>query len=304
MQAKVYAVEPAKVTAGQVVEAKLYGANLDTVTAVQVSGSGIRAELLETGPSELRVRLSADPGLEQGSRLITIQAGTSKTTVAFDVSPSSPATAKAAAAAAAILRSGNRPGIGDAAEASPDEPLRSADTKGSISPTTESGVDRRARRSGGATGKSAASAGLRQRGDLRLPVGGCTGFRLTSGSEQSCGGSADFEVSSRGERSELVMEAPDGLRNLGGVSLDEAERASGESLSSSTALVAGNTYLVKGRHGLAVVRVIQIRGIESVRNAPPAALRGPRIGGPDREIQGSSANSELTLLLEWKILQQ
>jgi hypothetical protein len=52
------------------------------------------------------------------------------------------------------------------------------------------------------------------------------------------------------------------------------------------------------------VRVIQIRGIESVRNAPPSALRGPKMGGPDRTVQGSSGPPELTLILEWKTLQQ
>jgi len=133
-------------------------------------------------------------------------------------------------------------------------------------------------------------------------VGGCTGFRLTSGAEQSCGGSADFEVSSRGDRSVLVIEAADGVRNLGSIPLDQAESAPGGTLSSSEALVAGSTYLVRTRRGMAIVRVVQIRGIESVRNAPPAVLRGPRLGGSDREVQGNSGRLDLTLLLEWKIL--
>jgi hypothetical protein len=249
-QPTVYAVEPAMLTPGQVVEAKLYGANLSGVTAVQLSESGIKAELLESTPSELRVRLTANPSLEPGSRLITIRSGTNKATVAIDVR---------------------------------------------LDTSAPHGISR--------AGKSAAaSAGPRQHGDLRLTVGGCTGFRLTSGAEQSCGGSADLEVSSRGGTA-LVIEA-EGVRSQGALGLDQtAELAAGDDFSSSAALLAGNTYVVRSRHGLAVVRVVQIRGIESVRNAPPAALRGPRLGGSDREVQGGSGPPELTVVLEWRTLQ-
>jgi hypothetical protein len=247
-QPTVYSVEPAKLKPGETVEAKLYGSNLGGVTAVQLSGSGIKVELLESTPSELRVRLTADPGLEPGSRLITIRAGASKTTASIDVGSS-------------------------------------------------------ASHPNGGTGKpAAASAGPRLHGDLRLTVAGCTGFRLTSGAEQSCGGSADLEVSSRGG-TVLVIEA-EGVRSLGGMPLDQAEDAASDALSSSVTLVAGDTYLVRSRHGMAIVRVVQIRGIESVRNAPPAALRGPRLGGADREVQGGSGPPELTLVLEWRTLQR
>jgi hypothetical protein len=85
--------------------------------------------------------------------------------------------------------------------------------------------------------------------------------------------------------------------------LDQAEGAASDGLSSSAALVPGSSYLVRSRHGMAIVRVVQIRGIESVRNAPPAALRGPRMGGSDREVQGNSGPRDLTLVLEWKVLQ-
>jgi hypothetical protein len=248
--ATVYGVQPAQLKPGDVVEATLFGTNLAGVTAVQVSGSGIKAEVLQSSPTELRVRLTSDPGLEPGSRLITIRAGASKATVAIDISPG-----------------GSTVG------------------KSTVAPS----------------GKSRAPAGSRQRGDLRLAVGGCTGFRLTSGAEQSCGGSADFEVSSQGGTA-LVLEA-EGVRSLGGMSLDQAQDAAGDGLSSSAALVAGNTYLVRSRHGIAIVRVLQIRGIESVRNAPPAALRGPRLSGSDREVQGGSGPPELTLVLEWKVLE-
>jgi hypothetical protein len=91
---------------------------------------------------------------------------------------------------------------------------------------------------------------------------------------------------------------------LGAVPVDRADSVATDGLSSSAALIAGNTYLVRTRRGLAVVRVMQIRGIESLRNAPPAVLRGPRMGGADRTVQGNSGPPDLTLVLEWKILQQ
>jgi FecR-like protein len=246
-QASVYAVEPARLSPGDVVEGTLYGANLSGVNAVQVSGSGIKAELLQSSSSEVRVRFTVDPNLQAGSRMITLQAAGNKATTAIDV-----------VAASRKLQDG--------------------------------------------TAKLGGRGGSRQRGDLRLTVGGCTGFRLAFGTEQSCGGSADFEVSMRGQTA-LVIEA-EGVRNLGGIPLDQAESEANDELSSSAPLVAGSTYLVRSRHGMAIVRVVHIRGIESVRNAPPAALRGPRMGGSDREVQGDSGRSDLTLVLEWKLLQQ
>jgi hypothetical protein len=153
--------------------------------------------------------------------------------------------------------------------------------------------DRRGTRSSGGAG--------RQRGDLRLAVGGCVGFRLAGGTEQSCGGSADFEVHSRGDGTVLVIEA-EGVRNLGSVPLDQAKTESSDALAGSETVVAGSTYLVQSRRIMAIVRVVQVRGIESVRNAPPAALRAPRVGGPEREGPGDSDRSNLTLVLEWKVL--
>jgi len=300
-QPTVYSVEPAKLKPGETVEAKLYGSNLGGVTAVQLSGSGIKVELLESTPSELRVRLTADPGLDPGSRLITIRAGASKTTASIDVGPGSRTLERAPVAPSPVSRAGNRVETRDAVDSTPDQSLRSPDVKSPTSPAAEPVVDSSASQSGSRAGKSAAHAGLRQRGDLRLTVGGCTGFRLTSGAEQSCGGSADLEVSSRGGTA-LTIEA-EGVRSLGGMPLDQAEDAASYQLSSSAALVAGNTYLVRSRHGMAIVRVVQIRGIESVRNAPPAALRGPRLGGSDRQVQGNLGPSDLTLVLEWKVLE-
>jgi FecR protein/CARDB len=394
-QATVYAMEPVKLKAGDLVEAKLYGANLGAVTSVQVSGSGIKAELLESLASELRVRFTVDPNLEPGSRLMSLQAGGTKAgTTAIDVGPAGKSSRvlrvpdqalsgraepdNPAAPAARDDSSGTpdlvigaqdftmtptHPKPGDAvlfhllvrnagtaavqdaaiefsiagttvkqretvslapggsesfdfewkaAGAGRLEPRAVIDPENLIPQMTRSGktavlqsfelVGLQAFRDDGAHAKLDSPSRIRQRGDMRLVVGGCTGFRLTSGTEQSCGGSADLEVSSRGGTT-LVIEA-EGVRNLGGMPLDQADSAASEGLSSSASLTPGNTYLVRSRHGAAIVRVVQIRGIESVRNAPPAALRGPRMGGADREVQGNSGPPELTLVLEWKTLQQ
>ena len=192
------------------------------------------------------------------------------------------------------------------------EPRAIVDPEGKLQQMTASGkraalptfdlADQGAARNDASANKPASSAAARQRGDLRLAVGGCTGFRLSSGTEQSCGGSADFEVSSRGGTT-LVIEA-EGVRNAGGLPLNQVDVTASDGFSSSAALLPGNTYLVRSRHGIAVVRVIQIRGIESVRNAPPGALRGPHLGGSDRTVQGNSGPPDLTLVLEWKTLQQ
>jgi hypothetical protein len=394
-QASVYSMEPGKLKPGDVVEAKLYGVNLSGVTSVQMSGSGIKAELLESLTSEVHVRFTVDANLESGSRLITLLAGGNKAaTMAIDVSlagktiralqtpsprpgehpdpdnsiapaangdsPNAPDlvigpqdftmtpahpkpgdavlfhllvrnTGTAAAQDAAIefsiagsavkqretvsLAPGGTESLDfewKAAGAGRLEPRAVIDPENQIQQMTRLGktaaleafelVGEPAPHNHGATAKLTQQTGIRQRGDLRLTVGGCTGFRLTSGTEQSCGGSADFEVSSRGGTT-LVIEA-EGVRNLGGMSLEQAEGAGRDGLSSSAALVPGSTYLVQSRHGMAIVRVIQIRGIESVRNAPPAALRGPRMGGSDGTVQGNSGPQDLTLVLEWKTLQQ
>src|SRR6266404_6311605 len=396
-QASVYAVEPAKLRPGDVVEGTLYGANLSGVNAVQVSGSGIKAELLQSSPSELRVRFTVDPNLQAGSRLITLQAAGSKATAAIDVIAGGNKLSKTSLSS--IRGTGNRPeadniapaaAMSDALKAtglpdlivgvqdftmSPAHPKRGdtvlfhllirnagtaaaedaaiefsiagtavrqregvslapgatetfdfewnasgagrleprvvIDPESRIQQMTRSGKtaglqpfeldDQRTSRNDGGIAKFGDRSGSQQRGNLRLAVDGCSGFRLTSGTEQSCGGSADFEVSSRGGTA-LVIEA-EGVRSLGGIPLAQAEGAASDGLSSSAALAPGGTYLVRSRHGMAIVRVVQIRGIESVRNAPPAALRGPRMGGSDREVQGNSSRPELTLVLEWKVLQ-
>ena len=109
-------------------------------------------------------------------------------------------------------------------------------------------------------------------------------------------------MSSQGSSGALLVIEAEGVRNLSGMTLDQAAATPGESVDSSTALVAGSTYLVRSRHGLAVMHVVQIRGIESLRNAPPAALRGPHMGGSEVAPRGGT-EPDLTLVLEWKLLQ-
>ena len=384
-QASVFAMDPPKLKPGDAVIARVYGKNLDSVTSVEMSGTGIKAELLQALPTELHVRFTADAALDGGSRLITLRSnGNKAASLAVDVAPGSkpgnvpvvsaaktadqldrtapdltvgaqdftmtPAHPKtgdtvtfhvvvrnngtAAAEEAAVefsiagttVRQREKVSIAAGSSQTLDfewtargngrmEPRAAVDPDGKLQQLTSTGkkaalqsfelaeaaaVPTVAREP--VSSKLGDRGAMRQRGDLRLAVGGCTGFRLTSGAEQSCGGSADFEVSSRGGTS-FVIEA-DGVRSIGVVSLDGADSVATDGLSSSAALMAGNTYLVRTRRGLAVVRVMQIRGIESLRNAPPAVLRGPKMGGADRTVQGSSGPPNLTLVLEWKILQQ
>jgi FecR protein len=309
-QASVYAVQPAKLNPGDVVEGELFGSNLSGVTAVQVSGSGIKVDVLESSATEVRVRFTVDPNIEPGSRLISLGPGARKATTTIDVSSAANGSSKSYSASTlqpADQKQGDKlpaPAVADPRAAQDSAAISPANPKpgdGSARPSTGRD-DRGASSSASRNGKSGYRETGRQRGELRLPVGSCAGFRLTSGSDQSCGGSADFEVSSLRDRAVVVIEA-DGVRNLGGVPLDQAEEDASDALSSSTPLLAGNTYLVKSPRGLAIVRVVQIRGIESVRNAPPAGLRGPRLSTSDREVLGSSGPPDLTLVLEWKILQ-
>lgn len=391
----VYAAEPAKLNPGDVVEGKLYGTNMNGVTAIQVSGSGIKAELLGSSPSMLSVRFTVDPAAEPGSRLISVIAGGSKATTAIDVTaanrplskpipqvvagaaenanavqPSATATASNGSPAMPDLvvspedftmtplhpKPGDtvvfhlrvrnagtariedaviefsiagakvrqreqvtlEPGVSESLDfewkatgTGRVEPRVVIDPENRIRQLTRSGKtaslqsfeleEQRGIRSSGGASDSAARGAARQHGDLPLVVGGCAGFRLAAGAEVSCGGSADFEVHSRGDGTVLVIEA-EGVRNMGAVPLDQAKTESSDALGTSESLVAGSTYLVQSRHTMAIVRVVQIRGIESVRNAPPAALRTPRISGSERAGPGGSEQSNLTLVLEWKVL--
>src|SRR5262249_13299720 len=248
----------------------------------------------------LRVRFTADASVEAGSRMITLRSNGSKSgTVAIDVAPGTrPATAPASTKAGSPrVAESDRPNDAVLSEARGLSDPTTSDAKAGAQRLTESGDAQTQART--PVSKGLPQFGPRQKGDLRLVLNGCTGFRLTSGAEQSCGGSADIEINSRG--ASLTIEA-DGIRTLGAASVDQAENLGTDGMSSSAALQPGSTYLIKMRRGLAVLRVVQARGIESFRNAPPAALRGPRMGGAGREPLGGSTPS-LTLVLEWKTLQ-
>src|SRR5882724_1429036 len=386
-QASVYAMDPPALKPGDAVIARLYGKNMNSVTSVEVSGTGIKAELLQALPTELHVRFTADAALDGGSRMITLRTnGNKAASMAIDVTrgsrlgrvpivspvktgaesektdasagarqapdlvisaqdftmtPAQPKTGDTVSFHLVVRNTGTAavedaavefsiggtgvrqrekvsiaPGESESLEfewkaggAGRLEPRVIVDPESKLQQLTTSGKKTALQAFELAhqetapvvSSKTGNSGEMRQRGDLRLALGGCAGFRLTSGAEQSCGGSADFEVSSRGGTS-LVIEA-EGVRSLGAMPLDQADGRASDGLSSSAALMAGNTYLLRTRHGLAVVRVTQIRGVESVRNAPPAALRGPQMGGADRAVHGNSGPQDLTLVLEWKTLQ-
>jgi len=290
--ASVYGMEPAQLRPGDAVIARLYGNGLDSVTSVEIAGSGIKAELLQALPTELDVRFTADSTVDVGSRLITLRTnGTKAATTAIDVASGG--------------RTVRTPIV------SPLRTARTADTEDSEAPVTVQSrktpdpvaiTDPQPSRVSSGAAPTSVQFGMRQKGDMRVVLNSCTGFRLMSGGEQSCGGSADLEVSSRGGTA-LVIEA-EGVRSLGAMVLDQVNDVSADGMSSEAPLLPGGTYLVKTRRGLALLRVVQARGLESLRNAPPAALRGPRLGGADRGPQVSSNEPTVTLILEWKTVQQ
>ena len=293
-QANVYGMEPAQLKPGDAVIARLYGSGLDLVTSVDIGGSGVKAELLDAQPTELHVRFTVDASLDSGSRVVTLRNNGNKTgTVTVDVTPG-------ARVVRAPILSQTKPGITTENSEMPEIPvLRKT---GPAAPNDPQATQAQAP---APNAKTPAQFGVRQKGEMRVTLNGCTGLRLGSGSEQSCGGSADLEVSSKGGAL-LVIEA-DGVRNLGGMPLDQVADVSADGMAQSAPLQPGSTYLVKTRHGLALVRVAQARGIESLRNAPPAALRAPRVGSADRGgpvVAGGSSEPTVTLVLEWKALQQ
>jgi len=138
----------------------------------------------------------------------------------------------------------------------------------------------------------------KERGQLTLIPGTCQGFRLSSGTEQTCGG-GEFEVSLAAQGGAMRIEA-EGIRNLGSVGLDQTAPAGGASLGSAESLQAGNTYLVKTSRGMVLVRVAEVRGLESARNYN-AALSRPSINRGEREPVTPAAR--VTVVLEYRALQ-
>jgi hypothetical protein len=101
----------------------------------------------------------------------------------------------------------------------------------------------------------------------------------------------------------LRIEA-DGVRNLGMVPLEQINSAPAGSVASSDNLLSGYTYLVQAGRQTVALRVVAIRGLESLRNAPPAPLRAPRLDGSGGFGRSPIETGEVTLILEWKALSQ
>jgi hypothetical protein len=301
-QASVLAVDPVKLKPGEVVTGTLYGKNLGSVTSVEVSGSGIKAELLEATPTELHVRFTADASVDAGSRMLTLRSkGNKAATAAIDVAPGSrPARVPVPSPTRIVTGAESDKPEDSTPSAVHTIPAPASNVEKLNSKQVSESADSVTSRTEPLASRPAQQFGPRQKGDLRVVLNGCTGFRLTSGAEQSCGGSADIEISSHG--ASLIIGA-DGVQNLGAASLDQTQNIAMDGMATSATLQPGSAYLIKVRHGLAIVRVVQARGLESLRNAPPAALRGPKISGADREPLGGSTPS-VTLVLEWKTLQQ
>ncbi|HWQ03440.1 MAG TPA: CARDB domain-containing protein [Candidatus Nitrosotenuis sp.] len=152
--------------------------------------------------------------------------------------------------------------------------------------------------SGGKPGP-APRAAARERAQVVVLAGTCQGFRLTSGTDQECGGAdVEFNVSSQGGVMRIEAE---GVRNLGAVDLGQPIAMPKGSLAATETLQAGSTYIVATRRGNFVLRVSEIRGVESLRNAPAGAMARPRVRDLERE-PAASGSAKVTLVLEWRAL--
>jgi hypothetical protein len=145
-----------------------------------------------------------------------------------------------------------------------------------------------------------AAAGPRERGQISLAPGTCQGFRLTSGTEQACGG-ADLEVTIAAQGGAVRLEA-EGIRNLGTLQLDQVSQLPSGSLATVETLQPAALYLVKTSRGTYLVRVAEVRGLESLTYSNPAFNR-PRLNTLERE-PGSRPQARVTLVLEWRAVQQ
>ncbi|HWQ02929.1 MAG TPA: CARDB domain-containing protein, partial [Candidatus Nitrosotenuis sp.] len=74
-------------SAGQVTEAVIYGENLQDAKSVQVSGSGITAEVLEAQPGELRVRFTVSANAAAGARVLSVQTLKGRATTTVEIAP-------------------------------------------------------------------------------------------------------------------------------------------------------------------------------------------------------------------------
>ncbi|MCL4523809.1 MAG: hypothetical protein M1451_07855, partial [Acidobacteria bacterium] len=157
--------------------------------------------------------------------------------------------------------------------------------------------------SAGAAGR--VPTALRERGQLTLTSNGCQGFRFSSSGEQACNGGADFEVRVAPQGGALRIEA-DGVRNLGAVAFEQAALAARGSAATAETVLPGSVYLVETRRGAVLVRILDIRGLNSIRAAAPPALSRPGLGDVEGASRGgaSAPQNRITLVLEWQALSQ
>ena len=100
----------------------------------------------------------------------------------------------------------------------------------------------------------------------------------------------------------LRIEA-DGVRNLGAMAFDQASPVSRGLMGTSETVLPGAVYLVETRRGAVLVRVMDIRGLNSIRAAAPAAMNRPRLSDLDGP-QAPAPQNNITLVLEWRALSQ
>jgi hypothetical protein len=180
----------------------------------------------------------------------------------------------------------------EASSAFPDPPARPADSPSAPAKTQSEESARRVAPRGSAAQRL-------ERAQIQFAAGGCSGFRFASGTQTPCGQGADIELKISPEGNSITVSA-EGVRNLGALTLERAAAVPDGPFGTSEALQAGATYAVQSRAGMIVVRVSRVTGL-GARNAPPRAMRTPRVGA---EEPGASTLRETTVFVEWKALPQ
>lgn len=149
--------------------------------------------------------------------------------------------------------------------------------------------------SGSLTGAPSASAKQPvERGSVEVEVGGCMGFRLSSGSQMECGRGADVEFHSSSGTS-IRMEA-EGIRSMGMTPLSQEPPSDSGSSGTSAPVQAGSTYLIQMSRGQGLLRIAAVRGA-----SPMGRPRAPRPATEDAQGKSSDA-PRVTVILEWRML--
>jgi hypothetical protein len=157
----------------------------------------------------------------------------------------------------------------------------------------------------GPAARAATSTAMKERGQMTLSANGCQGFRFSSGSEQACNAGADFEVRMAPQGGSLRIEA-DGVRNLGATTFESfaGNQAARAAMGTSETVLPGAAYLVETRRGAVLVRVMSIRGLNSIRAARPTAMDRPGLSDVEDARGGGKSQNNVTLVLEWQTLSQ